>query len=150
MKLPKEMGLSPDLAARQVRCVYGTRGAGKLWEDTYTQAMERAGFVTVTANPCVFYHEVRGITIVVHEDYFTALGSDNDLDCYGNRLKDHFEIGLRGKIGEWCTGPQEIRIINRVVAVSSAGLTYEGDPRHTDLLMSSLNLNSANSSCTQG
>ena len=41
---------------------------------------------------------------------------------------------------------RKIRILNRVVAVSSAGLTYEADPRHTDLLMSSLNLTSANSS----
>ena len=34
MKLPKEMGLSQDLVARQVRCVYGIRGAGKLWKET--------------------------------------------------------------------------------------------------------------------
>ena len=54
MNLHKEMGLSPDLVARQVRCVYGTRDAGKLREDTYTQAMEHAGFVTGIANPCVF------------------------------------------------------------------------------------------------
>ena len=80
MKLPKEMGLSPDLVARQVRCVYGTRDAGKLSEDTYTQAMRHAGFTTGTAKPCVFYHTVRDITIVVHGDDFTALGTDNNLD----------------------------------------------------------------------
>ena len=33
MQLPRELGLSPDLVARQVRCVYGTRDAGKIWED---------------------------------------------------------------------------------------------------------------------
>ena len=37
-------------------------------------------------------------------------------------------------------------MLNRVVAVSSAELTYEADPRHTDLLMNPLNLTSANSS----
>ena len=45
---------------------------------------------------------------------------------------------------------RDIIVLNRVVAVSSAGLTYDADPRHTDLLMSSLNLTSANSSSTPG
>ena len=108
MKLPKEMELSPDLVARQVRCVCGTRDAGKLWKDTYTQAMEHAGFVTGTANPCVFYHKVRDITLVVHGDDFTALGTNNDLDWCEKRLKDNFEIQIRGRLGEGCTVPQEI------------------------------------------
>ena len=86
----------------------GTRNTGKLWKDSYTQAMEHAGFVTGTANPCVFYHKVRGITIVVHGDGFTALETDNDLDWYENRLKDNFEMKVRGRLGEGCTGPQEI------------------------------------------
>ena len=144
------MGLSPDFVARQVRCVYGTGAIGKLWEDTYTHAMEHAGFVTGTANHCVFFHKVRDITIVVHGDDSKALGTDNDLDWYENRLKEKFEIKLRGRLGEGCTGPQEISILNRVVAVSSAGLTYETDPRHTDLLTKLLHLTSANSSSTPG
>ena len=108
MKLPKEMGLSPDLVARQVRCVYGTRDAGKVWEDTCTQEMEHAGFMTGTANPCACYHQIRDITIVVYGNGFTALETDNDLDWYENRLKDNFDIQLRGRLGEGCTGPQEI------------------------------------------
>ena len=127
-----------------------TRDASKLLEDTYTQAMEHACFVTGTANPCVFYHKVGDITIVAHGDDFTAHGTDNDLDWYEKHLKDHFEIQLRGRLGEGCTGSQEIMIFNRIVAVTSAGLTNEADPRHTDLLMSSLDLTPANSSSTPG
>ena len=44
MSVPKEMGLPPGTLAKQVRCVYGTRDAGKIWEDTYTQVLEGAGF----------------------------------------------------------------------------------------------------------
>ena len=87
MKIPKELGLSSDLVARQVRCVYGTRDAGKLWEDTYTQALEHSGFTTGMANPCVFDHRVKDITIVVHGDDFTALGTDDDLDWYEKALQ---------------------------------------------------------------
>ena len=46
--------------------------------------------------------------------------------------------------------PQEIRILNRIVSVNEQGLTYEADPRHTDLLMSSLDRTEANSSGTPG
>ena len=97
MKLSKEMGHSPNFVAGQARCVYGSRDAGKLWESTSTQAMEHASFNTGTANPCVVYHNICDITVVVHGNDFTALGTDNDLDWYENRLKDNFEIKLRGR-----------------------------------------------------
>ena len=57
MKLPKELGLGSDLVARQVRCVYGTRDAGKLLEYN-TQALEHGGFTTGIANPRVFDHRL--------------------------------------------------------------------------------------------
>ena len=40
MTIPKEMGLSTQFVAKQVRCVYGTRDAGAIWEDTYREAFE--------------------------------------------------------------------------------------------------------------
>lgn len=76
MHLPKEMGMPTGMVARQVRCVYGTRDAGKIWEDTYTQVLESMGFASGQgeANPCIFYHKTRDISIFVHGDDFTALG----------------------------------------------------------------------------
>ena len=73
--------------------VYGTRDAGKLWEDIYTLALEGMGFVTgVSSNPCVFHHQERDISIAVHGDDFTALATDEHLDWYENELRKHFEI----------------------------------------------------------
>ena len=88
--------------------------------------------------------------MVVHGDDFTALGTDEDLNWYEGKLHEAFEIKIRGRLGGGCTGPQEIRILNRVVALGPRGLTYEADPRHTDLLMSSLNLKSDSSAATPG
>ena len=82
MRLPKEMGLPPNMVAKQVRCVYGTRDAGKLWEDTYTQVLEGMGFVTGVSNPCVFHHVERELSIVIHGDDFTTLGTDENIDWY--------------------------------------------------------------------
>ena len=92
MRLPKEMGLPPDTVARQVRCVYGTRDAGKLWEDHYTLVMEGLGFRAGTSDPCVFFNEARNLTCVVHGDDFTTLGLDEDLDRFEKSLQESFEI----------------------------------------------------------
>ena len=57
---------------------------------------------------------------------------------------------MRGRLGLGCDGPQEIKILNRIVSVDESGLRYEADPRHTDLLMASLNLSEANAAVTPG
>lgn len=57
---------------------------------------------------------------------------------------------MRGCIGEGCEGEYEIRILNRVITLTDKGLVYEADPRHCDLLKSSLNLSQANAACTLG
>ena len=102
------------------------------------------------SNPCVFYHPGKDITIVVHGDDFTALAGDAELDWYESKLKESFEIKVRGRLGEGCKGPQQIKILNRVVTASDQGLTYEADPRHCDLLMASLNLTSTSSAASPG
>ena len=150
MRLPKEMGLPPNLVAKQVRCVYGTRDAGKLWEDTYTQVLEGMGFTTGVSNPCVFYHAERELSIVIHGDDFTTLGTDANIDWYEAELQKHFEIKIRGRLGEGCEGTNQIRILNRVVTITPEGLQYEADPRHGDLLTSSLSLSETSHAATPG
>ena len=90
------------------------------------------------------------MSLAVHGDDFTALSTDEHLDWYESELKKSFEIKIRGRLGEGCSGPQEIRILNRIVAVDDSGLRYEADPRHGDLLMSSLDLTSKSSAATPG
>ena len=76
-------------------CVYGTRDAGKIREDTYTQVLESMGFVTGSSHPGVFNRVAKDISIVVHGDDFTALGTDDMLDWYKTKLKESFEIQVR-------------------------------------------------------
>ena len=63
-----------------MRCVYGTRDAGAIWEDTYRDLLESIGFVSGKASPCVFHNPEHDITTVVHGDDFTSLGHDKALD----------------------------------------------------------------------
>ena len=98
------------------------------------------GFTTGKASPCCFYHKSRQISIVVHGDDFTALGVDSDLDWYESELAKHFELKIRGRIGEGCPGPNKIKILNRCVELTENGLIYEADPRHAELLARSTGL----------
>ena len=150
MTLPKELGLPSHFVAKQVRCVYGTRDAGSIWEDVYRGALEAMGFESAVASPCCFVNEKKNISVVVHGDDFTALGTDQDLDWYETELAKHFELKIRGRLGEGCPGDNELRILNRVVRITPTGLTYEADPRHADLLAQSMTLTDANSVATPG
>ena len=100
MHFPKELGLPSNVVARLVRCAYGCRDAGHIWEVCYRSALESIGFVTGAASPSCFYQKTRDISVVVHGDDFTALGTDADLDFYETRLAEHFELKIRGRIGE--------------------------------------------------
>jgi hypothetical protein len=150
MQFPKELGLPNHLVAKLVRCAYGTRDAGAIWEDAYRGALESLGFVSGVSSPCVFYHPSREIHTVVHGDDFTSMGVKSELDWLETEFAKHFELKIRGRLGEDCSGPQEIRILNRIVTLGADGLTYEADPRHVDLLSSSLGLTAANSVATPG
>ena len=80
MMLPKELGLAPNMVGKLVRCAYGCRDAGHIWELRYRSALESMGFITGVASPCCFYHKARDVSVVVHGDDFTAIGSDSDHD----------------------------------------------------------------------
>ena len=79
-----------------VRCAYGTRDAGAIWEDTYRGALESFRFISGTSSPCCFHHPDRDIKLVVHGDDFTAMGLKSDLDWYETQLARHFELKIRG------------------------------------------------------
>ena len=134
IQFPRELGLPTNVVGKLVRCAYGTRDAGAIWEDTYRGALEEMGFISGMASPCCFFHPQRKLHLVVHGDDFTTMGVKTDVDWFEKTLADHFELKIRGRLGENCTGPQQIRILNRIVTLTKDGLVYEADPRHVDLL----------------
>ena len=150
MMFPREMGLPSNMVGKLVRCAYGTRDAGAIWEDTYRGALEEMGFISGMASPCCFHHPTRKLQLVVHGDDFTTLGVKKEIDWFEQTLANHFELKLRGRLGENCTGVQQLRILNRIVTRTEEGLVFEADPRHVDLLAGSLGLTAANSVLTPG
>ena len=86
----------------------------------------------------------------VQGDEGTGRGADKEREVDEAQLAKRFEIKVRGRLGKGCSGPNEIRILNRIVRVDDTGLHYEADPRHCDIIAESLNISKANSVCSPG
>ena len=150
VRLPKEMGLGPNAVARLDRCMYGTRDAAGIWESCYSDCLASLGFKPGVASPCCFFHEQWRVSVVVHGDDFTALGTAENLDRYERGLATQFELKIRGRLGEAPSDDKEIRILNRIVRILPRGISYEADPRHAELLVKSLGLAESKSVLTPG
>ena len=49
---PKELGAGKNATAHLLKCVYGTRDAGQIWEDVYAHALGKMECRRGVANPC--------------------------------------------------------------------------------------------------
>ena len=71
---------------------------------------------------------------MVHGDDVPALGTPEMLDLYERGLQQSFDCKLRGRIGEDPVDLKEVRVLNRILRLTTDGLLYEGDPRHAERL----------------
>ena len=140
IRAPKELGLPPNTVGQLLRCAYGTRDAGALWEEHYAQVLLGMGFKRGRAGPTCIYRPQWEIAVVVHSDDFVALGTDDMLSLYEAGLREAFELGECVRLGLEKHHVQEHRILNRILRASDAGLHWEADPGHVELLTNSLSL----------
>ena len=150
VRLPPEMGLGKQVVGKLVRCMYGTRDAGAIWEGCYTSCLVDMGFIQGAASPCCFNHPEWGVSVVVHGDDFTALGTTHGLDMYEQGMQKRFECKLKGRLGFDPGDLKEMRVLNRILRVTSDALLYEADPRHAEMMIKSFNLEGAKSVVTPG
>ena len=150
VRLPPELGLPRNTVAKLERCMYGTRDAGAIWETCYVDCLVDMGFVQGSGSPCCFEHPQWKVAVVVYGDDFSALGTDAALDKYEKGLSQRFECKFRGRLGEDPQDLKEIRILNRVIRITSTGLLYEADPRHAELLAKSMGLDNCRHVFTPG
>ena len=150
VRLPYELGMSGKMVGKLVRCMYGTRDAGAIWEGCYTDCLVNMGFTQGAASPCCFTHHAWGVSVVVHGDDFTALGTPTGLNLYEAGMQKVFECKLKGRLGEDASDLKEMRVLNRIVRINKEGLLYEADPRHAELLIKSFNLEACKSVVTPG
>ena len=137
VKLPAEDS-EEGMCGKLNKAMYGTRDAAQNWEYAYIEWLESIAFRRGRASPCVFYHEDKGIRLVVHGDDFTVLGYEESLDWFRRCINEKFEVKFRGRLGPEDTDDKCIRILNRVVTWTDNGIEYEADQRHSDIIISKL------------
>ena len=112
--------------------MYGTRDAAHNWEHEYKDFLTSIGFVAGGASPCYFKHPQKDLSTVVHGGYSTTLGEPKQLRWLRSQMEAEYSIKTA------ILGPgvgSVVRILNRVICWTEAGLTYEADPRHAEILI---------------
>ena len=122
--------------------MYGTRDAAAAWEREWTKTLNSVGFKSG-----LLHYETLDASMVVHGDDFITLGDSEALSEVERAMSDLHTIKVRAILGTGCDDAKEVRILNRYVRWKSDGgknwMEHEPDPRHAELIVKSLNLESA-------
>ena len=149
VELPGEMNM-PGMCGKLRRALYGTRQAARAWEEEYTKTLKGAGFQRGKCNPCMYFHSDRDVRVLVHGDDFTVAGSEPELKHVAEVFQSRYKTKVRGILGPDVHDSKAMTILNRIVEWTEAGIQYEADPRHVDLIIEELGLERANGSDVTG
>ncbi len=134
VKLPPEVD-EPGWCARLVRCLYGTRDAPKRWQAFLDEQLVALGFAKGRASPCCFHHRLLDVRCIVHGDDFVLSGTAGALDEVKARMHERFLLKELGRLGGGEGELKELRVLNRIIQWTPAGLRYEADPRHAEIVV---------------
>ena len=147
VELPPGANEPHDIVWRLQRAMHGTRDAAAAWEREWTKTLNSVGFESGVSNPVLLHCEKLDASMVVHGDDFTTLGDSEALSEVERAMSDHLTIKVRAVLGAGRDDAKEVRILNRYVRWNSDGgrnwIEYEPDPRHAELIVKLLNLDSA-------
>ena len=86
---------------------------------------------------------------MVHGDDFVAVGPDNHLKDVRKALEDKYKLKVK-MLGIGPGKSDELRILNKVVRVTTDGIELEADPRHSELVVKELGLENSKTSAAPG
>ena len=131
VELPREAEAEDDECGKLIHWLYGCRPAAQDWEEHYLALLKNHGFKRLKSVPVAFVHETRDMSGVV-----ISCGKALTRTWIGCRKcwKTSTRLKNRGRLG---FGPNDVRkidMLGRVIELTHAGITWQGDPRHFDLL----------------
>ena len=150
--LPEEEA-EPGFCARLNYCLYGTQDAAVCWEREYVSMLVENGFEQGISSPTVFLHRGRDLRVLVHGDDFFALGDDAALDFLEKCIAARYDYKKSGRLGTGRTDVREVGILNRHIRLCTGPdgeeyVEYEADPRHAQIVIRGLGLETAKSNTT--
>ena len=129
IELPGEAG-KEGKCGRLRKWLYGMRNAASAWEKHYSDTLAEMGFAKSKVAPTVFYNAEKKVRCVVLGDDFTFSGRLNVLRQIAERMREVYELKVRGILGDEPDDDKEITILNRTLRWTTEGLEYKADDRH--------------------
>ena len=86
--------------------------------------------------------------MVVHGDDFIVAGCGDDFDWLSQKLNEKLELVQKARLG--LGFGSEATVLNHCVVYNDSGLTWEADPRHAELAVAELRLQSARPQTSPG
>ncbi|CAE7525656.1 unnamed protein product [Symbiodinium natans] len=146
VELPPEMEM-PEHVAVLKKSMYGTRDAAHNWEQQYTKVLLSLGFLQGRASSCLFYHPHKDIRLEVHGDDFVSVARALDIKWLHERFREMWKCKFCATLS---SPGQSVRILGRLLSRENSGYSLEADPRHAEILISSLGLKNAKGLSTPG
>lgn len=134
VELPAETEVQADECGKVAHWLYGCCPAAQAWEEHYSALLVEHGLVRLKSVPVAFARKSRGLLGVVHGDDFVFADLDEDLNFVPNILEATYELTNRGRLGSGAGDVRKIGMPGRQIELTSEGVTWEGDPRHKDIL----------------
>jgi hypothetical protein len=149
VELPPER-FDEGMCAKLLFELYGKRTAANSWEREYTKTLIEALFSAGRANKCTFYHEGKGVRIVVHGDDFVVTGPPAGLEFVKKILSKKYPVKVRAVLGPEAGDDKEATILNRIVRWEDGEISFEADPKHVKRMLKDMRLQECNSVLTPG
>ena len=86
----------------------------------------------------------------MHGDDFISLGSDEEVKLFHRKMKEAYEVKIRGVLGPEAKDQKLITILNRIIEWKEDGLHYEGDGRNIEKIIEETGLKSSRGVSTPG
>jgi hypothetical protein len=138
--LPPERA-HPGRCAKLLYTLYGLRTAASSWEREYSRTLEEVGFQPGRASKRTFFHEQRGVRIVVHGEDFIVEGAEADLRWTRSILEAKYLVKMRALLGPERKDDRVADILNRVIEWKPDELQYEADRRHVEKMIEAMEMN---------
>ena len=91
------------------------------------------------ANTCLFHNPKTNVAVMVHGDDFVAVGNKKGLAGVRGALEEKYKLKVQ-TLGTRKECVREIRVLNKVVRYTDAGIELEADPRHAEIVVRDLGL----------
>ena len=143
VELPPER-CEEGMCAKLKFTLYGMRKAASNWEKEYGATLNQNLFVTGKANGSSFYHEGRGIRIVVHGDDFVITGRDPQVQWVRERLAEKYPLEVRAILGPGPRDQKQAVVLNRVVSWTENGIEFRADDSHVEKMLTTMQMEQCN------